>query len=148
MQSLKLKEFSFPLESLFISNPSINQSINQLFWVKVKKWKHAVSKILKEICCPLESLFNSSSLLRICQCMKGNKQKLQIIRYLIIAFFNSSKYLYVLNIHNSKHLKSSNAVLQKWIVCLGGENILLIKKYVGCIIFKAWEPTWPEKLGC
>ena len=33
--------------------------------------------------------------------------------YLIIAFFNSSKYLYVLNIHNSKHLKSSNAVLQK-----------------------------------
>ena len=61
--------------------------------------------------------------------MKGNRQKLRIIRYLIIAFFNSSKYLYVLNIHNSKHLKSSNAVLQKWIVCLGGENILLIKKH-------------------
>ena len=60
--------------------------------------------------------------------MKGNKQKLRIIRYLIIAFFNSSKYLYVFNIHNSKHLKSSNAVLQKWTVSLGDENILLIKK--------------------
>ena len=45
--------------------------------------------------------------------MKGNKHKLQIFRHLIIAFFNSSKYLYVLNVHNSKHLKSSNAVLRK-----------------------------------
>jgi len=38
LQSLKLKEFSCPLESLFISNPSINQSTFLSKGEKVKKY--------------------------------------------------------------------------------------------------------------